>query len=69
MTLTSVTLDPTTFDDEWTEGEGLSSVDDWLRTMWGLRPGVSSPRRSTGPVHPSCAATAGWLQAIWGFGA
>ena len=69
MTLTSVTIDPTTFDGEWSEVAALPSVDDWLRTMWGLRPGVSSPRRSPGPVHPSCVAASGWLHALWGFGA
>ena len=69
MSLTSVTFDATTVDDgDWAEVAALPSVDDWLWTMWGLRPGFSSPRRSVGPVHPSCIAQAGWLRALWGLG-
>lgn len=31
--------------------------------LWGLRPGVSSPRRS--PVSEHCPV--GWLYGVWGF--
>ena len=70
MSLTTLTFDPTTIDDdEWTGVESLPSLDDWLRLIWGVRPGVSSARCTAGRLQPSCVASAGWLQALWGFAA
>ena len=70
MSLTTLTLDPTTFDGrEWSDVEASPSLDDWLRLMWGVRPGVTSPRCTAGQVHPGCVATAGWLHALWGLAA
>lgn len=64
MSLT--TIDPGTMTlDEWdTE---VPSISDWLAAMWGVHPGVSSPSSARETVHPSCAAAAGWLNALWGF--
>ena len=68
MSLTTLTLDRTTSDgDEWRDVEALPSLDDWLRVIWGVRPGVSSPRCTAGLVDTGCVATAGWLHALWGF--
>jgi len=67
MSLTSLTVDTITVDgDVWSELEALPSLDDWLRVICGVRPGVSSPRCTPVAVHPSCIAQAGWLQALWG---
>jgi hypothetical protein len=64
----SLTIDPILTDlDEW--AADLSMVDDWLYAMWGIVPGASKPRRSSGAVHPSSPATAGWLNALFGFAA
>jgi hypothetical protein len=61
----SLTIDPILADlDQW--ASDVSMVDDWLYAMWGVVPGVSSPR-SQCTVHPSTAAAAGWLNAMWGF--
>ena len=69
MTLTSVAVDSMAVDvEQWAEIDASPSVDDWLRVMWGLRPGVSSPRCTAGPGHSSWAAGAGWLRAMWGIG-
>jgi len=40
---------------------------DWLSALWGVRPGVSSPRSCGVAVQPSAAASAGWLHALFGF--
>jgi hypothetical protein len=40
---------------------------DWLYPLRGIRPGVRSPRPTRLAVHPSAAASAGWLRALWGF--
>jgi len=40
---------------------------DWLRSLWGIHAGASSPGPSAVRVHPACLATAGWLTALWGF--
>ena len=63
----SLTVDPTITDlDEW--ACDASMVDDWLYVMWGVVPGSSSrPARRFGRVHPSSAATAGWLNTLFGF--
>jgi hypothetical protein len=63
----SLTIDPTITDlNEWAVDESM--VDDWLYVMWGIAPGTSSPpARRFGRVHPSGAATAGWLNTLFGF--
>jgi len=62
----TLTLDTMPIDTgEW-DGEA-SMVDDWLRVLWGIQPGVSSPRPAAVRVHPACLASAGWLTALWGF--
>jgi hypothetical protein len=67
MSLTIVPPDTITFDDhEPTDVVPAPTFDDWLRLLYGLRPGDSRPRPSRGAVHPSCAATADWLHALWG---
>jgi hypothetical protein len=68
MSLASVTLEETIGAEESARAEpaALASANDWLWLMWGLRPGVSYPRCTPGPVHPSCMTTAGWLRALWG---
>ena len=43
------------------------SEDDWLSSLWGIRRGETSSRRGSATVHPSAAASAGWLHALWGF--
>ena len=58
-------LDPRTMGVDELDTE-VPSVSDWLATMWGIRPGASSPT-SHARVHPSCQASAGWLTALWGF--
>jgi|GraSoiStandDraft_11_1057310.scaffolds.fasta_scaffold3076887_1 hypothetical protein len=68
MSLMTVTLAPTTADHEWPEVAAPPFLDDWLRLIWGTRPGVGSPPCIPGPVHPSCAAAAGWLRALWNIG-
>jgi hypothetical protein len=66
----TVMLDTTTIDDEEsTDVEALPSLDDWLRVIWDLRPGVSSPRCTPDPLQPNCATHGGWVYALWGFGA
>jgi hypothetical protein len=62
----SLTLDTTLVDVANWDAE-VPTVEDWLRTMWGIRAGASSPRSSGLRVHPSCLASAGWLNALWGF--
>ena len=69
MSLMTVTLAPTTADHEWPEVAAPPFLDDWLRLIWGVRPGVSSARCTAGRLQPSCVASAGWLQALWGFAA
>lgn len=63
----SLTIDPTINDlDQW--ATDASMVDDWLFVMWGIVPGTSSlAARPWGRVHPSSAATAGWLNTLFGF--
>ena len=57
LTYNTVTVD----DDDWTDGTS-SMLEQWL-TMYGIRPGHSSPRgRMT--AHPLCAAGANWLWAL-----
>ena len=68
MSPMTVTLDPTTADHEWPDVAAPPFLDDWLRLIWGTRPGVDSPRFTPGPVHPSSAAAAGWLRALWNIG-
>jgi hypothetical protein len=69
MSLTIVPPYTTTFDDlDEQDVAATPSVDDWLRLMYGLRPGVSRPRFTRGAVHPACVPTAGWLHALWGAG-
>ena len=63
----SLTIDATIADlSEWAADQSM--VDDWLYVMWGIVPGASipSPKRH-GCVHPSSAATAGWLNTLFGF--
>jgi hypothetical protein len=62
----TLTLDTTTIDTGQWDAEA-PMVEEWLWTLWGIRPGVSSPRPATVPVHPACLASAGWLSALWGF--
>ena len=65
MSLTSLTLNTITIDGEdWTEIELAATHGDWLRVMWGLRPGVSSPRCTLGPGHPGCTTDVKWLHAM-----
>ena len=52
--------------DDW-ETTDLRMVENWLHTMYGIRPGTSSPRCSADSVHPSCVASTGWLTALYGF--
>jgi hypothetical protein len=66
MTLTMTPNRVTIDDDELTGLVATPSLDDWLSLIYGVRPGVRFPRRRPGPVHPDCAATAGWLRAMWG---
>lgn len=62
----SLTIEPTFSDlNKWTAE--VSLVDHWLYSIWGVRPDRSSPMRSSGHVHPSSVAGAGWLNALWGF--
>jgi hypothetical protein len=61
----SLTLDTHIDIAEWDTDDPM--VEDWLRTLWGIRAGVSSPRPSALRVHPACRASAGWLTALWGF--
>ena len=61
----SLTIDTTPIDiDDWATDR--PTVEDWMRTIWGLQPGTSSPRCS-GNVHRSCLASGGWLTAMYGF--
>ena len=43
------------------------SAEDWLYSLWGIRPGQTTSRRGSATVHPSTVASAGWLHALWGF--
>jgi hypothetical protein len=52
--------------DDWATTD-LPTVEAWLHTLWGIRPGTSSPTCSTGKVHPSCLASADWLTTLYGF--
>jgi hypothetical protein len=45
----------------------VSLMDDWLGSIWGVGPDVSSPRPSIDRVPPECRAAAVWLKALWGF--
>lgn len=62
----SLTIDHTITDlYEWATDQSM--VDDWLHVMWGVVPGASSPpARPWGRLHPSSAATAGWLDTLFG---
>jgi hypothetical protein len=61
----SLTIDPMIDElDEW--ASDLSMVEDWLYALWGIVAGISSPRSEL-TADPSTAATAGWLNALWGF--
>jgi hypothetical protein len=62
----SLTVDPLAIDlVEW--DPEIPRLDDCLRVLWGIQPGVSSPTSARGPVHPSCLASAEWLRALWGY--
>jgi hypothetical protein len=61
----SLTLDSTPIDIAVWDTD-VSVADGWLHALWGLRPGVSSPRPSAVRVNPDCLAGAGWLTALWG---
>jgi hypothetical protein len=60
----SLTIDPMIDElDEWASERSM--VEDWLYALWGIVPGVSSPRSEL-TAHPFTAAAAGWLNALWG---
>jgi hypothetical protein len=63
----SLTIAHTTTDlNQWATDQSM--VDDWLFVMWGIVPGTSNPKaRPWGRAHPSSAATAGWLNTLFGF--
>ncbi|MGH8972133.1 MAG: hypothetical protein ACRD0C_02890 [Acidimicrobiia bacterium] len=42
------------------------TVDSWLETMWGIRPGRSFPVRSATVSFPYPEGTAEWLHRMWG---
>ena len=61
----TLSLDTSLLDIEAWEAN-LPLAGDWLYALWGLRPGVSSPR-SSGVTVPPGTPGAGWLHALWGF--
>jgi hypothetical protein len=62
----TLSLDTSLLDIDAWEAD-LSMTGDWLYALWGIRPGVSSPRSSRVTAPPCTAASAGWLHALWGF--
>ena len=57
----TLTLDTSPIDIAANKTEA-TMIDDWLYRIWGIRPDISSPRSSGTGIHPSCAASAGWLK-------
>lgn len=60
----ALTTDALTINDlEFSGPAGFSSVEECQRVLYGVRPGVSSPRSS--PVSEHCPV--GWLYGVWGY--
>jgi hypothetical protein len=63
-----MTLTVDTFPIDISEWETEDSMaEEFLYTVWGIRPGVSSPRPTALRIDPACHASAAWLTALWGF--
>ena len=55
----SLTIDPMIDElDEW--ASDLSMVEDWLYALWGIVPGVSSPRQQLNGFFPPVTLTDGF---------